>query len=115
MKRENIIETHKVGEGDVLLTVLIGNAQVGGSAVVAGGKTIGEGNIKQLKLGTGSELRNFNVRIKTAVADINDLTNKTSVTYKLEEGGHTTFEKSYNSEVENDGDSMVFTITFKMV
>ena len=114
MKREIIKETYSVNGGEVLLTIIIGDAQVGGSAVMLSGTIIGEGNITHLKLGKAEELKDKKIKVKTVVADINDQTNNTSVTYILE-GGHSRLEKPVTSQVDNDGDSMVYSATFKMV
>ena len=114
MKGVSTSAPYQVSTGEVSLTVEIGDAQVGGSAVFVGGQQVGTGLISDLDLGSGPELRNKSVRIKTVVSDINDLTNKTSVTYKLA-GGAAPMETSVFSEVEDDGDSMVFSARFDFV
>jgi hypothetical protein len=67
--------TYTAGENEVLLTVSIGDAQVGGSVVLIGSKTIGRNQIDNLTLGDGSGLKGKSVKIKTTFADVNDQSN----------------------------------------
>jgi hypothetical protein len=103
-----------VAEGAVSLTVSIGDAQIGGSVVRIGSDIKGTNQIQDLTLGTGPELKGQSVKIKTTVTDINDSSNKTSVTYEFSGGLHP-LNTEVISEVANDGDSMVFNAKFDMV
>jgi hypothetical protein len=113
-KRVTTTGTYTVGKGEVFLTVSIGDAQIGGSAVLIGGKTIGRNQIEELSLGDGAGLKGKSVKIKTTVADVNDKSNRTSVTYKFS-GGPNPLNTEITSEVDNDGDSMVFNAKFNIV
>ena len=113
-KRVNTTGTYTVGKNDVLLTVGIGDAQIGGSVVLVDGLEVGSNQITQLKLGKGSDLHGARVKIKTTVADTNDQTNRTSVTYSFEGGPHP-LRTEITSQVDNDGDSMVFNARFDLV
>ena len=114
MKREVTIDTYAVSEDDVFLTVDIGDAQLGGSSVFANGEPKGKGIISNINLGSGNELRGGIVVVKTVVADVNDMTNNTSVTYVFT-GGLSPKTKPAFSQVDNDGDSMIFSATFRMI
>ena len=102
-----------MGDDEVFLTIRIGDAQIGGSVVLLNGREVGSNQITDLNLGKGSDLKGSKVKIKTTVADINDQTNRTSVTYIFEGGPHP-LRTDVTSEVENDGDSMVFNARFDL-
>lgn len=112
-KRVTTTGTYTVGDGEVTLSVAIGDAQIGGSVVIIEGETVGRNQIDDLVLGNGPDLRGKSVKIKTTVADVNDQSNRTSVTYKFS-GGPSPLNTTVTSEVDNDGDSMVFNARFNM-
>lgn len=117
MKRVVTATDYTVGDGDLFLSIRIGDGQIGGSAVmlVEQNKVIFKGEtVDRLRLGTGSDLKNTSVWAKTTVADINDRTNRTSVTYVLV-GGPAPMSTEVTSSVDADGDSMVFSASFRMV
>ena len=96
----------------VLLTLVIGNAQLGASAVWI------DENFHSKKLaytrepiGPGSNLNGREVRVKTIVTDVNSFSNKMTVSYTLE-GGSAPLSCSIPWEVEADGDSGVFKAIF---
>ncbi len=96
----------------VLLTLIIGNAQLGASAVwideVFHSKKL---VYTREALGPGSTLAGHEIRVKTIVTDINSFSNKMSVTYTLE-GGPAPLSRTALWEVESDGDSAVFKAIF---
>jgi hypothetical protein len=112
-KRVRTTGTYTVGQNEVFLTVSIGDAQIGGSIVLIGSKAIGRNQIEKLSLGDGADLKGKSVKIKTTVADVNDQSNRTSVTYKFS-GGPNPLNTEVTSEVDNDGDSMVFNAKFAL-
>jgi hypothetical protein len=54
------------------------------------------------------------VHVKTVVTDVNDKTNRTSVTYGLE-GGPRPAEFSLEGTVAEEGDSIIYRVTFDFV
>ena len=95
----------------ILLTVVVGNAQMGATAVWIDETLHGQQDYDQTLLGTGAALSGHEVRVKTLVADINNFSNKMSVTYTLE-GGPAPLTKTVNHEVDEDGESAVFRAIF---
>ena len=98
---------------NLLLTVIIGDAQMGTSAVWMNEAFVSQGDYNGTGLGTGQSWNGKELRIKTLVTDINSFTNKMDVTYRLE-GGTAPYEKNVPFEVENDGDSAVFRAIFQI-
>ncbi len=74
------------GPGPVLLSVIIGDGQIGGSAVFLDANQIAKGQIAHLPVGTPAALQGHRIGVRTVVADVNEQTNKTSVTYILTGG-----------------------------
>ena len=59
---------------DVILTITIGNAQIGGSVVYfkdAAGNIIGKGDISKLSIGSGNQLKGLVLSIDTNILDSN--------------------------------------------
>jgi hypothetical protein len=107
-KRPPLFNTiYKVGKGNVSLTVVVGEAQLGASLVRLGDKEIGNGDIEKLIVGKGDDLIGAKVSIKTVVADINDMTNRTSITLLLE-GGPVPAKHTLAVEVDDNGDSAIY-------
>jgi hypothetical protein len=106
--------TYAVRAGEVLLSVIVGEAQLGGSAVKLGGKEIGRGEIKDLKLGNGSRLAGKKVSVKTVVTDTNDKTNHTSVRYTLT-GGAVDARHDLSIDVDQEGESVIYRIEVEFV
>lgn len=88
----------------VFLTVSIGNAQIGGSVVRWKNKPgiIAKGEVTNLELGLGEEIRGKIVRITTNVLDVNEQTNGVVVNHYFYNGKPALF--SYDDRVNNDGD-----------
>jgi len=106
--------TYTVGTGDVFLTIVVGEAQLGSSVVKLGGKEIGRGEIKELKLGTGSQLAGKKISVKTVVTDTNDKTNHTSVRYALT-GGVAEARHDLSIDVDQEGESVIYRIEIEFV
>src|SRR5436305_14664851 len=83
------------------LTVIVGNAQIGGNLVKLDGIQIGKGDITALPLGSGSTLKGKTLTVITNVLDVNVETNKVSITHSF--GGTTQPDFVYNDTVDNDG------------
>jgi len=95
------------------LTVIIGDGQVGASVVKLETQILGTHDIEDLEIGEGSEIRSKRLYVKTMVTDINDLTNWTSVTYRLS-GGMEDLERTEEIRVDNDGDAAFFRARFDL-
>lgn len=99
--------TYLASNKPVTLSVIIGDAQIGGSVVKVNGDVVGKpGAIKKLALGKGIDLVDAEVEVKTLVSDINDDTNQTSVTYLLE--GAEPAKVTAKRTVENNGDGVLY-------
>ncbi|MDD5530697.1 MAG: hypothetical protein PHX21_11835 [bacterium] len=88
-------ESYKVNEGEVRLTIIIGNAQIGISCVRLNDTILHTGDVSELLIGRGPEISGKTLSIKTSVNDVNPATNRTNVYYALK-GGKT--DKEYNLE-----------------
>jgi hypothetical protein len=92
---------------NVSLSIRIGDAQIGSSIVFLEDKEIGRGDIADLSLGKGSKIKNKRVKFKSVVTDVNDMTNKTSITY-IFKGGVLDQSFSSNATVDENGDSIIY-------
>lgn len=99
--------TYVVAKDDVFLSVVIGEQQLGTSVVKLDGKVLKEGAVKKLKIGSGPKLVGSTLTIKSVVTDINDQTNRTSVTLTLE-GGVVDAVHTLSVEVDDNGDSAIY-------
>ena len=99
--------TYTVSNKPVSLTVVIGDAQIGGSVVRKDGEIVGKtGTIKDCALGPGTDLVGHAVEIKTLVSDVNDESNETSVTYVVK--GAQPERLTAKRKVENNGDGVLY-------
>lgn len=111
-KRTESVKMVADGTDTVILTITIGNAQIGGSVVK--NKTtstiIGKGEIQNLTLGTKAELKGKTITVTTNILDANEQTNGVVVTYFFHacQPPVTTF----NDKVDNDGDIFSFIVDF---
>ncbi len=94
---------------NVFITITIGNAQIGGSAVIKGAATLATGQITNLDLGSGQTLKGSKVLAITTVSDINQNTNNLVVTYTVTGGGHN-YNATRTLTVANNGDAGRFTL-----
>ena len=104
---------HTLSGGDVALSVVIGDAQMGSSVVRRGnegGEVLAIGDVDALPLGPGDALRGGTVYVKSIVTDINDASNFTSITYLVHDGGGTT-PVELSGAVEEEGGSVVYRMT----
>ncbi len=99
--------TYGVGNGEVLLTVVIGEKQLGASLARLDGKVLAQGAIKKVKVGKGPGLAGSKLTMKTVVTDINDMTNRTSITIVLA-GGTAPASHTLAIEVDENGDSAIY-------
>ena len=97
---------------NVLLTISIGNAQIGGSVVRFKNSSviIGKGEIKNLKLGMSGELSGRTLKVTTNILDINEQTNGIVVTYFF--NACTPAATVFHDTVDNDGDVFSYQVEF---
>ena len=100
---------------DVLLTITIGNAQVGGSVVRYKGASepIGKGEIKNLNLGNGGVINGKILKITTNVVDVNEFTNGMVIAFFFHNATPVTF--FYSDGVNNDGDIFSLQTEFNLI
>lgn len=108
----NVAFEYEVTDAPVRITIEIGDAQIGGSALILDGTMIGKpGAVKNVSL--GGSLKGKSLLARTLVGDVNKQTNWTSVRYTLTGGAnHPPF--TFSHLLENDGDAARYntTITF---
>ena len=102
------------GAGPVLISVIIGDGQIGGSAVFLDQTQIAKGEILHQQVGSPAALVNRRLSVRTVVADINEQTNKTSVTYVLT-GGAGDAEYTLWFEAAQDKQQVLYSALFTLV
>src|SRR5215813_11956053 len=116
MEREENDFDFRVTDADVILTVTIGEGQLGASFVFRDGVLLVKGGvvIGSLNLGAGTDLVGKEVTIDSIVNDISTNTNKMSVRYVVENGGKKKSQLATH-EVESEGSicRFVSTLSFK--
>lgn len=101
-------------KSETKLQVVIGDAQIGTSAVWLGSKRIHTGDVNALTIGKGADISGKKLKVKSVVTDVNDKTNWTSVTYKLT-GGQIASVNTLQSQVQQEGDSLVYRAIFSLI
>jgi hypothetical protein len=107
MKKITHRSTYKVAEGQVHLTVTIGEGQFGSTTVVVGEKVFDHERRFDRDIGAGGALRGKQLTIVSVVTDTNDQDDDTSVTYELT-GGALNTKHTSEFTVEKDKDSVKF-------
>ena len=79
-------DEYTVSDGQVRLTVLVGDRQYGTSMVFLGDELVANGDIDGLPLGSGSDLAGQSVAIYTVVTDVRNRKTDMSVTWILTGG-----------------------------
>jgi hypothetical protein len=124
MKRVRFTYEYVPGPGPLLLTVVVGDGQVGGSAVSLDGAALAEpGPVEALPLGDGPALRGRELLVRTGVLDVNALSDRTSVTYVLAPRGATSGNPgaapgrafTATADVEHDGDAVLYETRIRFV
>lgn len=111
MKRVSMTSTISVQtDQDISLSIIIGDAQIGGSYVQLGDTKKGEGQISALSLGTGAEVTGKTLEMKSVVTDVNDSTNHTSITYRI-----AAQELTQTATVDQQGDSVIYRATIRFI
>jgi len=110
----NLNTDFHVGEGNLTLTIVIGDKQFGTSTVKLDGQILLMGDVQDFLIGPGPDLIGKTLFVKTMVSDQNDATNRTSVTYTFHDGAN---EQKYglDATVGEDGASITYRATFRFV
>lgn len=114
MKVVDRIESYQVSDGEVRLSIIIGDAQIGSSVVSLDSDEIGRGDISNLVVGSGPDIKNKALFTKSVVTDVNDASDWISITYHLE-GGAQNQDYSSSDKVEAAGDSIIYRAKFNFV
>src|SRR5262245_16401488 len=114
MKAVDLVTSYQTGAGKLVLDIVVGNAQIGASVVKLNKSIVAQGEIEGLDLGNATALAGKSLNIKSVVTDVNDATNKTSITYVLKRGSE---EQQFTSkaEVDGNGDSIIYRALFKLL
>jgi hypothetical protein len=83
---QEVKRSYTVDDDIVTLTITIGEAQIGSSAVFLDEGLIAKGDVGTVTIGHGALLRGRTLSIRSIVSDINASTDRTSVTYELAGG-----------------------------
>jgi hypothetical protein len=101
-----------VNAQDVRLSVSIGEGQTGLVSVFLGGTRVSRTPAPiDLLVGNGSQIRDKLLEVRTIVNDVNNQTNKMSVTYQLI-GGVAPLELVSKGEVARENEPLDFTAVF---
>ncbi len=114
MKVINLVADYEVASGQVTLSVIVGDAQIGSSVVKLGSREVARGVIADAPIGVGAEIRKQPLFLKSVVTDVNDSTNHTSVTYALR-GGRKDQQFLSAGTVDQNGDSIIYRAKFNLV
>lgn len=102
-------------ETPILLTVTIGNAQIGGNVVrwKNNPNILAKGEIKNLRLGMGMDIKGKTLKVTTNVLDVNEATNGIVINHYFHNCTPPLF--TYVDKVEKDGDiyQLITEYTFK--
>jgi hypothetical protein len=111
-KRTETVELSVLKKQHILLTITIGNAQIGGNVVRIKNApdTLGKGEIENLDLGLGSDLIGKTLKVTTNILDVNDQTNGIVVTYFFHNCDPAA--TMFHDTVKNDGDIFSFIVEF---
>jgi hypothetical protein len=114
VKSVSLVTDYEVAAGDVKLSVVVGDAQIGSSIVKLGTKPLAQGEIANLTIGSGPKVKNKPLFVKSVVTDVNDSTNHTSVTYRLT-GGRVDQDFLSTATVDENGDSIIYRAKFNLI
>jgi hypothetical protein len=100
---------------DVRLSVSLGEGQTGLVSVYLGGVTIGRAPAPlDVRIGSGSDVRDKLLEVRTIVNDVRSQTNRMSVIYQLT-GGISPLECVSRGEVAEEYAALDFTAVFTLV
>lgn len=102
----------------LLLSITIGNAQIGGNLLELDGQVVAKGKIKDFALGNGKGLRGKMLKVTTNVLDVNPSSNRISITHYFRNGTSTVFQYPEHGDdpgVDNAGDIYSLEANYKFV
>ena len=102
------------GPGPILLTIVIGDGQIGASKVFLDQTLIAKGAVQHLPVGVPDTLRGHSLSIRTNVLDANPQTKHTSVTYILT-GGAVVANDTLTFDAPHDGDVVPYVAIYTLV
>lgn len=108
-------ESYAVANGDVAISVLIGDGQKGYTEVLVDGALRTSGaDVRDYVLGKGTDLAGHRLRITSTVTDTNAQTNHTCVNYVLQGGVQ---DRTYQLEytVQHDLDTVDYDAIFLLM
>lgn len=113
--RVKVADAYQVGAADVVLSLSIGEGQIGTSDVSLGGNPLlrATGSIGHLRIGSGPAVKGKKLLVKSVVNDVSSMTNKMSVTYRLT-GGKGTKVLTTKGSVNKAGAMLVFETTIAL-
>lgn len=117
MRKEVKLQSeYKVAQRNIILSVLIGNAQMGSSIVFFKNDVvpIKLGEINACELGMGQDLIGKKLKIHTIVTDLNAQSNDMQVTYILSGGDPEEKSIAVNATVEREGEVVNFYASFQL-
>jgi len=108
-------DTYQVGSADVFLSLAIGEGQFGTSDVFVGGAQIlrASGSIGSLRLGPGAAIKGKKLLVRSVVSDVSTMTNKMSVSYRLN-GGAAQKALVAKGSVDAHGKTLIFETRFAL-
>lgn len=109
-------ESYSVGAGSdtVVLAVVIGEGQIGTSRVrLDGAELVTATGPITVAVGKPATVKGKRLFIRSIINDVNSLTNRMSVTYRLT-GGAAPRQSIANANAPNEGDVLVFEATFSL-
>jgi hypothetical protein len=100
----------------IVLTITVGEAQWGATIVRKGRELIIDSEETRVvaELGPANELKRSKILCTTTVQDVNEATNRTSVTWHLA-GGKRDLEKTKTETVDHDGDTALYAATIYLL
>jgi hypothetical protein len=112
---DTLAATYSVGTGAaILVSAVIGNGQLGDSAVWLDGTLVTAGGVNHLNIGSAEQLRGKQLKFRSIASDLNTQTNRTNVTYFLA-GGTTDDDYTLAKMAAEDGASVVYEATFQLL
>jgi hypothetical protein len=107
------VEDYKVGDGDVFLSLFIGEGQTGTTEVFLGTRPLVtlSGHFGNLFIGKGPDLVGKKLQVRSVINDVISAHNLMSVTYELR-GGTRARSFEADGEVATNGSLLRFRATF---
>lgn len=107
----NDINFNVNSETKYYLTIIIGNGQIGNSTFKDVKGRYHTGTIVNTYIGKGTELKDSSILIGSIVTDVNPRTNRTIITYKINEDDSNNFQK----DVDDDNGSIYYTTKIRFI